>query len=165
MHLWILRHGEALRPPHVDDADRPLSDVGMRQANAAAVAISKLEVLEEIWTSPLLRARQTSDAFARACTGVPVRVVEELAPGTRPRTIVDLLRTSQTKSVLLVTHEPLSSDLTSFLAAGDGSLHVEFTPCTLALLAFGRDIRKGGGIIRAFLPPEAILHQRITHRS
>lgn len=98
--LWLLRHGDAA--DGVPDDERPLTDRGAAQADAAGRALLYLgEHIDICLTSPKLRAVQTAE---RACEhlGIPVRVEPTLSgePFEVDRLIAGL------GDVLLVGHDP-----------------------------------------------------------
>jgi phosphohistidine phosphatase len=98
--LWLLRHAEAA--DGAPDDQRPLTDRGVTQAEAAGRALLQLgENIDVCLTSPKLRAVQTAE---RACEplGIPVRI----EPGLSGEP-VDLHRlTAGLGDVLLVGHDP-----------------------------------------------------------
>jgi broad specificity phosphatase PhoE/ribonuclease HI len=74
----LLRHGETPLSPQRRFAGRgdiPLTEAGLRQADAAAQRLAERSGLDVIVSSPLQRARRTAEAVA-AATGVPL-VVED----------------------------------------------------------------------------------------
>jgi phosphohistidine phosphatase len=99
--IWLLRHGDAEDSAEDDDA-RPLTDKGVRQAEAAGGALAALEVsVEACLASPKVRAR---DMARIACSqlGVEVEEVEELRGGD-----FDPVELATGRGdVLLVGHEP-----------------------------------------------------------
>src|SRR5436305_15075471 len=75
--LWLLRHAEAA--DGAPDDQRPLTDKGIAQAEAAGRALRQLgENIDICLTSPKLRAVQTAE---RACEplGIPIRIEPALA--------------------------------------------------------------------------------------
>ena len=80
--LYLVRHGATAnnwaRPPRLQGrrTDPGLADEGHRQARQTARALADLPV-SAVYTSPLLRARQTADAIAEP-HGVAAEVVEDL---------------------------------------------------------------------------------------
>jgi probable phosphoglycerate mutase len=65
----LLRHGQtsmSVEKRYAGTSDVPLTEVGLRQADAAAKRLSSAG-LDAIVTSPLLRARQTATAVAAMC--------------------------------------------------------------------------------------------------
>lgn len=103
--LWLLRHAEAA--DGAPDDERPLTDKGMRQADAAGIALARLGVhLDVCLSSPKLRARQTAQ---RACAPLGVEVTVEHALAGEPFDIENL--TAGLGDVLLVGHDPSFSML------------------------------------------------------
>jgi phosphohistidine phosphatase len=113
MRLVFFRHGIATDrddPKGPPDAERPLTDKGVRRARAAAEGLRVLDVEPtRILTSPLLRARQTAE-LAAAALGVArtqVQIVTGLAPDDAPSAIFEVLaRHADAESLLLVGHAP-----------------------------------------------------------
>lgn len=73
MRLILVRHGESewnRIGRYQGQLDAPLSDLGLRQAEALADRLST-ETLDAIYTSPLQRARRTAEAIARRHPDVP----------------------------------------------------------------------------------------------
>jgi phosphohistidine phosphatase len=98
--LWLLRHAEAA--DGVPDDERPLTEKGQAQADAAGRALAHLgEKIDICLSSPKLRAVQTAE---RACEplGVPVRIEPALSgePFDVQRLVAGL------GDVLLVGHDP-----------------------------------------------------------
>lgn len=98
--LWLLRHAQAA--DGVPDDERPLTDVGRRQGQAAGLALARLDVhLELCLTSPKLRALQTAQL---ACEPLGIEVVVEPALGGEPFDPRELA--AGIEDVLLVGHDP-----------------------------------------------------------
>jgi probable phosphoglycerate mutase len=64
--VWLVRHGASTAPPGVaiGSSDLPLSDVGMKQAEALAQELAA-RPLAAVYASDLRRARTTAQAIAR----------------------------------------------------------------------------------------------------
>jgi phosphohistidine phosphatase len=98
--LWLLRHAEA--EDGLPDDDRPLTDRGAMQADAAGRALAVLDVhLDACLSSPKLRAIQTAE---RACEPLGVPVTIEPALSGEPFDVKEL--TAGLADVLLVGHDP-----------------------------------------------------------
>jgi phosphohistidine phosphatase len=98
--LWLLRHAEA--EDGLPDDERPLTERGAMQADAAGRALAVLGVrLEACLSSPKLRAVQTAE---RACERLGVPVTIERALGGEPFDVREL--TAGLDDVLLVGHDP-----------------------------------------------------------
>jgi phosphohistidine phosphatase len=98
--LWLLRHGEAA--DGMPDDDRPLTERGIRQAEAAGIALARLGTnIDVCLSSPKLRAVQTAQ---RACEHVGIPVTVERALSGEPFDVGAL--TAGLGDVLLVGHDP-----------------------------------------------------------
>jgi len=98
--LWLLRHAEA--EDGLPDDQRPLTERGVMQADAAGRALAVLDIhLDACLTSPKLRAVQTAE---RACEPLGVQVTVEPALCGEPFDVREL--TAGLGDVLLVGHDP-----------------------------------------------------------
>jgi phosphohistidine phosphatase len=98
--LWLLRHAEAADGS--PDEDRPLTERGTRDAEAAGLALARLGThLDVCLCSPRLRAVQTAQL---ACEPLGVPVTVEPALGGEPFDVQQL--TAGLEDVLLVGHDP-----------------------------------------------------------
>lgn len=125
--LWtcyLIRHAIAAErgPAWPDDTRRPLTPDGVRRMMRGVAGLAALDVqIEQIVTSPLVRARQTAELVAagghRAHGGAtPVVVLPELAPGTPPvEALAALAKVTRPSAVALVGHEPDLGELTAWL--------------------------------------------------
>jgi probable phosphoglycerate mutase len=85
MELILVRHAEPVRIVDADGpADPPLADRGVKQAEALATYLGD-EAIGAVWSSPMVRARQTAAPLA-AALGVDVVVDSELAEFDREAT-------------------------------------------------------------------------------
>ena len=110
VRLFLVRHAQA-EPGHPDEL-RPLTPAGREQARALGerlAAASPAVVL----SSPLLRARETAAAIARA-TGAELRVDDRLAPGA---TLVGLLGAADGlgEPLVAVGHQPDCGEIAAAL--------------------------------------------------
>ncbi len=158
MHLYLLRHGDAVENRSLHDSERPLSDLGLRQADAIARFFKSFRITPDlVLCSPLVRARQ----MAKPCTdAVNVRTAdtsEYLSPGSDPRQLVEDLNKRKFTSALLVGHEPTLSSFVSLLVSGDEHARIEFKKATLALLETVPPIKQGRGLLKWLVPIDQIL--------
>jgi phosphohistidine phosphatase len=120
MLLYLIQHGEARKKE--EDASRPLSDKGVRDAEKAAVYLSRLGiVVKDILHSGKLRAKQTAEIMARSLAPVGFRNLAEtdgLAPLDDPGTWDDRLK-YMIDDIMLVGHLPHLGRLSSLLLCGD----------------------------------------------
>jgi phosphohistidine phosphatase len=147
MLLYLLRHGVAAdRIPggFADDADRLLTDRGREKLQLEALGMRALGLrFDRIFTSPLLRARQTAQVVAGAY-GIEdeILVTQALAPGGgfsqvlhAQSPLVRVLNNHTFESALLVGHEPDLSELASLLLTGSAGLNVQFKKGGLCAIA------------------------------
>ena len=102
MLVYLVRHAEAA-PGEPDDL-RPLTVEGRRQARAVAEGLAAQEPPASVRTSPLLRARQTGEAIARAA-GVTSQPDERLAPGATSAEVREVAAECEAP-VAIVGHQP-----------------------------------------------------------
>jgi phosphohistidine phosphatase len=140
--LWLLRHAEAADGE--PDDERPLTERGIAQADAAGRALTNLGVeIDVCLSSPKRRALQTAE---RACEPLGIEVTVEPALAGEPVDVRELV--AGLGDVLLVGHDPsfslLLHDLTGAQArmkkgglAGiaKGELVVLLRPAELAAIA------------------------------
>jgi phosphohistidine phosphatase len=140
--LWLLRHAEAA--DGLPDDERPLTERGIRQAEAAGQALARLgETIDICLSSPKLRALQTAE---RVCDPLGVEVRVEPALCGEPFDVREV--TAGLDNVLLVGHDPsfsiLLHDLTGtqarmkkggLAAVAKGELVVLLRPAELTAIA------------------------------
>ncbi|MBA2460278.1 MAG: histidine phosphatase family protein [Actinobacteria bacterium] len=114
MRLILVRHAHAASGD--PDELRALSATGREQARALANRLAAAGP-ELVLTSPLLRARETAAAIAKAADA-GLRIDERLAPGA---TAEDLLAAVEgtAETVVAVGHQPDCSEIAAALGAGE----------------------------------------------
>ena len=124
MHLFLVHHGDAVGPEV--DPRRPLSTVGQRAVTrAAADAAARGARPSVVWHSGKLRARQTAEAFWRACNALAeFSATRDLQPEDPPEWIRDRLR-GESRDVLIAGHYPHLPRLLTLLT-GRGNAPVTF---------------------------------------
>lgn len=120
MRLFVVRHAEAA-PGEPDDL-RPLTDAGRAAARVLGERLAR-EQPDAVISSPLLRARQTADAIARAA-GLDATTDERLAPGA---TADDVRAAARGETVVVVGHQPDCSEIVLALTGRE----VSFAPAAL----------------------------------
>lgn len=130
MRLTLLRHARAMERDEWqgDDADRPLTKDGIRQATRTLKDLRGLIKAVEIWTSPWLRARQTAE-LASGLWKLPLREMDWLAGEACP-SADRASRLQANTDVVLVGHDPDLSDLARFLCGAQ----FELKKCGLVIL-------------------------------
>jgi phosphohistidine phosphatase len=121
MQIYLIRHAHALDGD--DDAARPLSAKGRRQIRTMASHLRRAGLLQtnELWHSPLVRARDTARLLAE---GLRVQAKLVKTDGLEP--CADLTPVAQRlarlrRPIAIIGHEPhLSALATRLLGARDG---------------------------------------------
>jgi phosphohistidine phosphatase len=158
MELYLIRHAEAVpldKDGNTRDADRPLTDLGRRQARALAEALQGQGIhLDALAVSPLCRARQTAEEIVRAWTGTAPRVeeCEELAPGGKAKKLARYVRDLSGDAVGLVGHQPdLSAHVAWFI--GGKKAQLDLDKAGVAALRCD-EVRKGEASLMFLVTPE-----------
>jgi phosphohistidine phosphatase len=127
VRLFLVRHAHA--DPGEPDELRPLSARGREQARELAEHLVAAGP-ELVLASPLLRARETAAAIAKAA-GAELRVEERLAPGAAAEDVLAAIEEEQPRgAVVAVGHQPDCSEIAFALGAGE----VEFAPAAHAVI-------------------------------
>lgn len=120
MHLYFFRHaeaepGSATLPDHA----RQLTKRGIERTRHAASVLKSLGIKSVyLYSSPLVRARQTADILAETL-GVEVVERTEVGPGFNAQAVAVLVRDArQDDEIMFVGHEPDFSATVSALIGG-----------------------------------------------
>ncbi len=152
-----MRHGpaEALGPFHVDDTKRRLTIEGRRRTRDACAVLARVAPKPaRVYTSPLIRARETAGLLADATgAGEPV-VTPLLAPGFDRLRLAQELVASRLQPLAVVGHEPDLSSLVGWLLGGDTPPSVVFGKGTVCLTEL---TTPGRARLLAFYPLDALV--------
>ena len=118
LHLFLARHEDAEPGNNIPDAHRGLTGHGRRRMRATSLLLAGKETVDVIFTSPLVRAVQTTEILA-AVLGhdEPIRAARAVAEPQSVQeflSVLDDLRADQ-RSVAIVGHEPTMSYVASHL--------------------------------------------------
>ncbi len=121
MKLYFLRHGIAqdISETNGRDAARALTTGGIERLEASAKIMAKLGVKPaRLYSSPLVRARQTAEIVARAID-MKVTLDPTVGPGFDSQTVSELIADLTAEAdVMFVGHEPDMSKVVSALTGG-----------------------------------------------
>jgi phosphohistidine phosphatase len=154
--LHLLRHADAGDPEkwQGDDAARPLSEKGVRQAERLGRHLAKVGFEPDaILSSPKARAQQTAEIVGRAL-GVSATVDDRLAGSLNPAAVAALLRDAGGPGKpVLVGHDP---DFSELLAELTGAPDLTMKKGAIARVDLAEGVRAGGGALRWLLPPDLV---------
>ena len=157
--LHLLRHAHAGDPARWegDDAARPLSEKGRRQAKDLGGLLAVIDEPPDLFiTSPKLRSVQTAEMVAKAMRNrVKVVVDERLAGALDPVTVNTILDAAGNAfRPCIVGHDP---DFSELLGEFIGTAPIPMRKAALARIDFaGDDVAVGQGTLRFLLPPELV---------
>jgi phosphohistidine phosphatase len=164
MRLLIIRHAIAVErgTAGVADEERPLTRKGIRRFRAAARGLAALLPRPDmLFTSPLLRARQTARIAARAWGGPdPVEAVA-LAGGEFEEVAETLGGFPEEALVAIVGHEPQLSEMLARLLGGAEPGRLVFKKGGVALLNVPGRLEDGGALL-FFVPPRLLRRIRTS---
>jgi phosphohistidine phosphatase len=118
--LYLVRHAIAAERGEdwPDDDKRPLTERGIARFKESVAGLKELDVVvDEIFSSPLVRAKQTAELLASGLSGKPsVKILDALAPGHTPTSVLaQLARAAKRRRIVLVGHEPDLGELAAHL--------------------------------------------------
>ncbi len=118
MHVFFMRHGEAVTQA-ASDAARSLTQVGREDVEATINRCAQepvfAQVIDEIWCSQYVRARQTAEIVSSLLDNKPIVIKEGLAPTDNPDYVLQDLKETD-KCIMVVSHQPLLGTLVDRLA-------------------------------------------------
>jgi phosphohistidine phosphatase len=127
--LQLVRHAKSSwSDPSVADVDRPLSERGVRAAEALARRVADRDARPDLVVcSPATRARQTLAAILPILDPNTEIRIEPLVYEEGPDELLELLRTVQPAAtrVMVVGHNPTMQDLALYLVDPAQSARVE----------------------------------------
>jgi phosphohistidine phosphatase len=138
------------------DAERELTTEGRQKMKQAAQGFAALErKIDRIFSSPLVRARQTAEILANALK-LEVEEMNELSPAHTPKDVCTRLSSvAKGKSVMLVGHEPNCSEVASYLLVGPSELEIVFKKGAICLIEADQPTA-GSGSLTFHLSPQAL---------
>src|SRR5258706_9321346 len=157
--LYMVRHAIAAERGEEwpDDTKRPLTEAGITRFKEVVEGLAWLEVeIDEIFTSPLVRAKQTATLLANGLGNkTSVKTLDALAPDHSPRQIMnELSRSAKRRRIALVGHEPGLGELAAHLVGAARALPFKKGGvCHIAVQ--GLASRRAGELVW-FLPPRVL---------
>ena len=153
MEICFFRHGEA-EPAGVTatDAERQLTETGRDDTRLVAETLTQAGlVFEHLFSSPLIRARQTAEILSEVF-GLSVEVAERLRPGCGLGDIQQLLAGRPSARFLLVGHEPDFGRIASQLIGG---VRIRLATSGIACVQTDR-LEPGAGRLMWLVTPEVL---------
>jgi phosphohistidine phosphatase len=161
--LYLVRHAIAAErgAEWPDDTKRPLTERGVSRFKEVVKGLRRVDVaVDEIYTSPLVRAKQTAELLAAGLEGKPpVKILEALAPGhTATSVMSNLARIAKRRRIALVGHEPELGELAAHLIGAGRSL--PFKKGGICRIDVGSLASRRAGALVWFVPPAVLRRLR-----
>jgi phosphohistidine phosphatase len=117
LNLFLIRHEDAEPGQHLPDALRSLTAVGRRRMRTTGSFFAAMESVDVIFTSPLVRAVQTTEILAAALgLDAPIHARAVVAePATVEAFLSVLDELSGERRIAIVGHEPTMSYVSTHL--------------------------------------------------
>ena len=159
LELYLVRHAVAADrgPEWPDDAVRPVTPGGASRFRKQVEGLAAFGVeIDIVFTSPLVRCRQTADLLAAGMPGKPrVQAIDALAPGGGHQAVIAAVtRLARRPRIALVGHEPDIGHLASRLIGLKRPL--EFRKGAVCRIDVDGLPPGGPGQLRWFAPPRML---------
>jgi phosphohistidine phosphatase len=157
--LYLVRHAIAAErgTEWPDDTKRPLTERGISRFVEGVKGLRRLDVtIDEIFTSPLVRTRQTAELLAKGVEGKPpVKLLDSLAPGhTVASVMTQLAKAARRRRIALVGHEPELGELAAHLIGAGRAL--PFKKGGICRIDVGSLTSKRAASLVWFIPPNVL---------
>jgi len=155
LEIYLLRHAHAGNPDEWtgDDAERPLSQKGRRQAERLGRFLARTGFRADvIVSSPKVRAMQTAELVA-AAIGARTETDHRLAAPLDIGLLANVVTDAGGTKIVLVGHDPDFSDLTAELV---GAEYMPLKKGTLVRLDARPPLQPASALLRWMIPPDLI---------
>jgi len=157
MNLYLIRHGESEEGMQPDD-ERSLTSKGRDDSKKVATWVSKIsEPPSIIFSSPLKRALETAQTFAKTWQ-LPVVRVDWLRASVEPSKVISEISKIAGQNFALVGHLPNMGLLLGTLVWGLPPKEVVIPKCGVAFLTLA-SIKPGTARLRWMIAPEVVTEQ------
>ncbi|OQY30326.1 MAG: phosphohistidine phosphatase SixA [Candidatus Cloacimonetes bacterium 4572_55] len=170
MHITFLRHGIAINyydPQCPVDFERYLTDQGIERMESIAKWMEKEEFgFDRIYTSPLVRARQTAEIVAKCLKATAkMEVANSLSCGASLSEIRALLKNAgKSEKILLVGHAPDFGHAVSLLIGAKSTIHYPISLKKGGFAGVRADkIYKNEGELLYLIQPKLIVGKKKLH--
>jgi phosphohistidine phosphatase len=159
MDFYLIRHAEAQPVGEAGitrDEDRPLTEDGRSQCQPLAAALARRAVkVDQVVSSPLLRARQTAESLMQHLpTPAPqLHLCDHLGPGGKRRKLTRFVRNLEGASFALVGHMPDLATYAGWLM-GSKKAQLDLAKAGVACLHFESRPGKGQGVLTWLVGPD-----------
>ena len=160
MKIYLLRHGSAVdigeRGVGTDE-ERMLTKEGRESTAMVLRRLRKVCKPQQIWTSPLVRARETAEIAHEILRLQPeVAMLDHLRPGTDPAVVLRWLKTRTEDALMLVGHLPDLAILGTMLVAQSRTEGIVLKKAGVCCIEFEGVIGEGLGQLVWLVSPSLL---------
>jgi len=157
--LYLVRHAIAAErgDEWPDDTKRPLTERGISRFREELEGLRTMDLaIDEVFTSPLVRARQTADLLVAALDPKPsLKVLDALAPGHSPSVVLSqLAKAAKRRRIALVGHEPGLGEFAAHIIGAPRAL--PFKKGGICRIDVAGLTTKRAGTLIWFIPPRVL---------
>src|SRR5271154_1481628 len=161
VQLLIVRHGIAEprdRRQWPDDRARPLSKTGLARTRSAAAGLRRIiEPPARVWSSQLLRARQTAVILQKVAGWPHADLCDELGPSKSAAALLARIEQLALRRLALIGHEPqLSQFMALCLAGRTSAAAIQMKKSAVACLEFSGAAQAGRAKLLWLAPPRLL---------
>ncbi|MDZ7344985.1 MAG: phosphohistidine phosphatase SixA [candidate division KSB1 bacterium] len=161
MEIYLIRHAIAMNREEWTKSDdlRPLTEKGQQKMEKIAAGLAAMEIdFTHLFTSPLVRAKQTAEIVQKILQIEAMEETDLLVPSADPAAMIPFLnKLPDNAEVALVGHEPHVSALLSYLLSGQHKNFATFKKGGVAMLEGTTPLRAGHLILRWLLEPNHLV--------
>jgi phosphohistidine phosphatase len=161
VQLLIVRHGIAEprdRRQWPDDRARPLTKIGRARTRKAAAGLREIiEPPTRVWSSQLLRARQTAVILQKVAGWPHADLCDELGPSKSASALLARIEQLAPQRLALIGHEPQLSQFVALCLTGRSSATaIQLKKSAAACLAFSDTAQAGQARLLWLAPPRLL---------
>ena len=161
MDCVLVRHGSAVERDEWEgaDADRPLTERGVKRVAQVAAGLSRLDVQPtHVLSSPLIRAIETAKIVRRSLRVRPaVQIVDALLPDAPPNRLLSILHDLPPEAcVVCIGHEPQLGMAASVFLSGRATPSFPLKKAGACLIELSVPPKPGHGVLRWWLTPSQL---------
>ena len=139
------------------DSLRSLTKNGIQRLENTVQVLVRLEPeVDVIYSSPLVRAKQTAEIIQTAYKTVDLKASKLLSPEVPPPRVIDFLHSISNENAILVGHEPQLGALLSWLTLKTTTHFLDFKKGAFCALEI-ETVQAGSAKVLWYLPPKKAL--------
>jgi len=159
MRVYVIRHAAAGQAgDYPNDEERPLTRKGIDCMKVVAKGLAKIGVApKKIYTSPLVRAKQTAEIVRKAVgKSADFEERDELKPGHAPAEVIAFLTDEGIEEAAIVGHEPQLGELVSLMVVESDEPVLDMKKASVACIDFEGPAEPGQGVVAWHLTPAVV---------